>query len=591
MDIRTDAQIAAHRLVMASLAALAGLALWALVEQWDNPALPAAAYLAAFTFTASFSTMALALAGPVSVRAALSGALAPAILLTALVSLAGARYAVATSFLDDPVMLSVAGILVLFATPFLLVWMTERAEWASYARLFDAAWRMVVRYTVALAFVAVFWLLAFLGNALLKLVDVTVIDVVLRTDWARYMASGAILGLGLAVVHELRETLSPYLLLRLLRLLVPAVLAIVGVFLLAIPLRGFGQLFGEFSAAGTLMAVAIAAITLVSAALDRDDSAAVRTRGLRLATRALALILPLLAVLAVWAVLLRVRQYGLTPDRILALAVSAFLLAYGACYCGAALLGKGWMARIRKVNVGMALLVLLVGALWMTPVLNVYRLSAQSQLARYESGAASLDQLALWQMAHEWGKAGQAALVQLEAMRERPDHADLVARIEMVRSEPNPFQLERLVQQGKAPNRAAELLDLMPVRPAGATMTLGRFLEVPDYGLDAWLQACNRALPDGRAGCVLVQGGFAPVVAEEDQAVVIYLDGDGQSRADHVVWLEEGASISTMVQSGTGDWPALPDTAIADALDGRFDIRPSGQKALVLEGLELVPAR
>lgn len=589
MAITTDNQIALHRVVMFALGGLCGLALWALGEQWNNPALPAAAYLALFCFVATYASVALVLAGPVSVARALWGALIPATVLTCLISIAGLRLARSTEVLDDPVMLTVAALLVLFSTPFLLVWLQDRRFWRSYAHLFDAAWTMTVRYGVAWGFVAVFWLVVFLGNALLDLVDVTAIDVVLRTDWARFSLSGAILGLGLAVVYELRGTISPYLFLRLLRLLVPVVLTVVLVFLVAVPLRGLTHLFGEFSAASTLMGAAIAAITLISAALDKDDSAAVRTRGLRLATRGLALVLPLLGVLAVWAVVLRVHQYGWTPDRILAFAVSLFLLIYGLGYCGSVLARTGWMGRIRQVNTAMALTVLAVGMVWMTPVLDVYRLSTNSQIKRFDAGQLSLDQLALWQMAHDWGRAGQAGLTRLEAMTQRPDHAGLVERIGTVRAETNPYQFEQAILRQTAPDRAATLFETLPVRPSGQAVALQKLIDIPTYRVDGWLQGCDQTLEDGQAACVLILGGFMPSASPDDQAVVLYLGPNGQVRADYVHWHDGEVSVSVMFDAAAGSWPELTPEAISGALDGAFEVRPSGVAALFLNGAALVP--
>ncbi|MEY8837405.1 DUF4153 domain-containing protein, partial [Cribrihabitans sp. XS_ASV171] len=121
----------------------------------------------------------------------------------------------------------------------------------------------------------------------LELVEIDLLEKLFRTDWLAFALSGAVLGLALAVLHELRDRLSPFLVLRLTRLLVPVLLAVVAVFLVALPLRGLSRLFGEFSSAGTLMSVTIAAITLISTALDRDRAHEVESPGLRLATRIL----------------------------------------------------------------------------------------------------------------------------------------------------------------------------------------------------------------------------------------------------------------------------------------------------------------
>ncbi len=590
MKSKDDMPIVAHRAVMAGLGAAAALALWALGDNWDDPAMSPALYLALFTFVACFASVALALAGPVPVGRALKGALGPAVVLTLLVSLAGLRHVVATDLLDDPVMLAVAAVLVVFSTPFLMVWLQDRRGWADYARLFDAAWTMTVRYAVAWAFVAVFWLVAFLGDALLDLVDVGVIDRLMRSDWARFTVSGGILGLGLAVVYELRDTVSPYLFLRLLRLLVPVVLVVVAVFLGAIPLRGLTGLFGDFSAAAILMGAAVVAVTLISTALDRDDRRAVATGGLRVATRALAVLLPLLAALAVWAVLLRVRQYGWTPDRVLAMAVALFLLTYGAFYSVSVLRGGAWMRRIRQVNVIMALAVVAVSALWMTPVLDVYRIAANSQLARFQSGHGTLDQLALWQLAHEWGRSGQAALDQLEAMTGHPEYRELVSRIADAREGANAYQFGLAVQQRKMPDKAAELVRLLPVRPRGAEVHPDLFSDASAFQLNHWLDACNRQLSDGRPACVLVQGAFSPGVAPEQQGMLLYLDANGNIWANHLRLMSDAELFVRQAFDPINiSWPALPEKVIQQALDGDFEVRPSGINALVIDNTVLAP--
>ena len=590
MAASQDMQIAIHRVVMFVLGGAMALALWMLGENWDNPALSPALYLALFSFVAVFSAVTLALAGPVPTPRAVGGGLISAILITVLISLAGRRHETATDLLADPVTMSVAGLLLVFSTPFLSVWLQDRHAWRRYDALFDAAWTMVVRFFVAWVFVAVFWLVVFLSDALLTLVDVTIIDRLLSTDWAWFALTGGVLGLGLAVVHELRQKISPYLVLRLTRLLVPVVLVVVALFLAAVPFRGLSQLFGDFSAATTLMGSAIAAIVLISIALDRSDEHAVSTRGIRAATMALAVLLPLLTGLAVWAVALRVRQYGWTPDRVLAATAAGFLLAYGLGYCASVLARRGWGARIRKVNVVLALLVIVVSMAWMTPVLNPYRISTNNQVARFQAGKSTLDQLALWQMAQEWGRAGQAGLERLEAMRDHPDYTNLAARIDEARTSPNLYRFEQAAEHRAAPERAAELAALMALRPAGDPLSADAFAEVPAFRMQQWLEGCRRALPDGRAGCVLIRGRFLPVVDAADQGIVLYLDANGRARANHLLIGSDGGMAVREVFDPVADrWPTLEAETVARALDGGFEIRPSGGNALFIGDAVLVP--
>ncbi|MEY8827757.1 hypothetical protein AB9K34_04975 [Sedimentitalea sp. XS_ASV28] len=585
-------QAVRHRLIMAGLGGIAGLALWALGERWGDPAVPPAAFLALFAFVASYALVALALCGPITVARALAGGLAFAATFTVLISIAGLRYKAATDLFNDAAMLSVSAVLVLFCTPFLLVWLQDRTAVLRYDRLFDAAWMLTARYALAWVFVAAFWLVAFLSDALLDLVDITVIDTLLRPGWVRFGVSGAVLGLGLAVMQELRHTLSPYPLLRLFRLLVPLVLAVIAVFLVAVPLRGLRGLFGEFSAGGTLIGAAAVAVSLISMALDRDDAMAVRTRGLQLATRCLALLVPALAALAVWAVVLRVRQYGWTPDRILAMTVASFLLIYGLGYAGAVLTGRSWMARVRQINVWVALLAIAVAVAWMTPLLDVYRISTASQLARYESGHTAPAQLALWPLAHEWGRAGEAGLAALETAAEKSDNALLVQRIGDVRIATNRYQFEEELQIRDLSERMSALLNLMPVRPDGASVEPETLRNLPAYLLNAWLDGCRRKTADGRPGCVMVKGAFLPSVAAGEQAMILYLDDKSDTRISHV-FLQPGSSVSIrdVLDTETLGWPKLPSATISEVQDGRYSLQPSGVNALAVGGQLLAPAQ
>jgi uncharacterized protein DUF4153 len=588
MALSRDMQALRHRLVLSGLGAIAALALWALADNWEDPALSPPLYLAVFTFVATYFSVALALAGPVRVDKALAGALLIAVPVTALVSLAGLRQVVATDLLDEAVMLSVIAVLVFCSIPFLLVRLETPDKWRNYAALFDATWSMVVRYSAAYIFVGVFWLVTFLSNALLELVGVDIIDRLLQTDWAPFALSGAVLGLGLAVVYELREKLSPFLILRLLRLLVPVVLVVLVIFLAAIPFRGLGELFGEFSSAATLMGAAIVAIILISTALDRDDTMAVHTSGLSIATRALAVLVAPLAALAAWAVLERILQYGWTPDRLLAMAAASFVLAYGVGYAGAVLRGQGWGARVRNVNVAMAMAIIGVAALWLTPVLDPFRISANNQVARFEAGRSDLDQLPVWALQNDWGKAGQKGLARLEG---KPGQDELATRIEAVRNQASKYQFQRALDAAETSQIAQDLARLMPVRPIGASMPEAAFDNLESYRTTRWLQGCNRPLPDGRPGCVLIRGVFSPTLQEGAQAMVLFLDDQGRTRANHLLIPDSGdVRVNEVIDPVAVYWNFLPGDAVARALDGDFEIRPSGANALFIGGAVLVPS-
>ncbi|WP_406648959.1 DUF4153 domain-containing protein [Aliisedimentitalea scapharcae] len=585
----SSASLMKDRLLFSVLGSGLALALWGLGENWNHSAWPRGAFLAAFTFVSVYAAVVLALIGPVSMGRALIGAGLIAVPATVLVSLGGQRYVDPMQLLDRAPALTVTVLLVYLATPFLSVILRNRSAWRDYALLFDTAWSFSTRYLLAWILVSVFWLLVFLSDALMNLIGIDLIERLLDSEWVVFGLSGGVLGLGLAVVYELRQTLSPFVVLRMFRMLVPFVLVIVALFLAALPFRGLSQLFGAVSSAGTLMSVCISAICLISIAVDRDDDARVSSAGLNLATRGLAILLPGLAGLAIWAIAIRVAQYGWTPDRVLAAVFSIVLGLYGAGYAGASLINRRWTGLIRGWNVIMAFGVMTVSAAWLTPVLDANRISTNSQITRFSAGELTTQQLALWAMQHDWGTAGQAGLARLEALVDHPEHAQLVQSIEVVQTQPDKYRFEQTLIDQRAPEELAQLVAAMPVRPENNPLSVADLSGLPEFRRTQWLTACTQIRPEGTPGCVMIRGQFLP--GSEEQAMVLFVDEFNRTRVNHLIVRADGVQVQDAYDMATRGWPELPANAVADALNGDFDLRPRGGVALHIGGqtLEAIP--
>ncbi len=225
------------------------------------------------------------------------------------------------------------------------------------------------------------------------------------------------------------------------------------------------------------------------------------------------------------------------------------------------------------------------------PVLNAYRISANSQMARFQAGRASLDELPFWSLQHDWGRAGHDALVQLEGLTGRADQAEILTRIAAARTQPSQYQFNQAIEIRQAPGSAQTLARLMPVRPKGVPLPDDVFATLQPFQVTRWLEACNRTLPDGRPGCVLIRGVFSLDADGRTQAMVLYLDDRGRGRANHL-WLREGGDIEVneVFDPAADRWAVLPADAVAQALDGAFGIRPSGINALHIGDAILVPA-
>ena len=590
MTLSPAMQMAQRRIMLFCLGFVSGLVLWLLAENWDNPKLPAALYLALMGFFGSYATLCLALIGPVSVRRAMVGALILAVPFTALMSLAGLRYELATDVLDNTILVSVSLLLMIVATPFLIVSLQDRHAWETYVALFETAWALTIRYLLAWIFVGLFWSMMFLSDALLSLVNVQIIEWLMDIDWLNFALTGGVLGLAMAVIFELRATVSPYLLLRLLRLLVVPVLAVVTLFLAAIPLRGLSQVFGEFSAAATLMSVALVMITLVAVVLERDDDRMRDSVTISISTQLLALLLPLVTGLAGWSIWMRVAEYGWTPDRVLAACVSAILLGYGALYALSVLRRSGWAARIRQANVGLAVVTLVISAAFLTPILNTDRIAANSQVARFLDGRLQMDDLPLWEMQNDWGRAGLQAIMALESSARGKDPV-LVERLQELRRAEDRWAFRRLQTADNLDLLKAEIVELTPIRPVGRSLRVEDLEGLAQYELNSWLSGCQLILSDGRPGCALIMDQFDPWSDDNGQGMLFYRNSDRALavKVNLLTFDTQGQAALNSVNVLTGEpRPRFETRTLKSILDGQYSVGPSSLRALHVGGREIM---
>jgi hypothetical protein len=577
-------EIAAARLSHAAVGAVAGLSAWALVDVVPDVIHNTRIVLLMVAAGLGFFGVLLALLGPVRLIPAALAALGMALPAAALLTWASFRHVQVEAFLDGGTGVAAFVYLLAIGAPFVTAGLHRHGGWRHYGLLFDAAWSLVVRFFAAWLFVGVVWLVVLLSDQLLSLVGITIIQRVIDFAPVPYLISGIALGLGLAMVHELRDYVSPFLVIQLLRVLLPALLVVLAVFILALPFRGLGDLFGQFSAAATLIAVAVAGITLVTTAVHRDDNVSVQGAGMLAATRLLSVLLPVPAMLALWAVWLRVDQYGLTPARVAALLAAAVVLVYALAYATAILAGADWRKHQRGVNRWMALVTLAIAALWLTPLLNAERMATASQIARAEAGVPD-DELALWEMAHDWGIAGRRGLARLEAWARTAGDDEMLALIDRARSNATRWGYETLPSDADIP----PLGGVLQVRPEGRSLPPGALDALNGAERRKIHDACRRRVRGGHPGCVIVIAAFEPQEAAE-RAIGVFADG-GPVALVEAYRLQDGR----LTQHGyprdiaANGYPTVPVDMIGDILEGRFRLVPSPRTVLEIGGMKLFP--
>lgn len=576
------------RAVMAAVGGLVGLAMWLLFEVAVDVVTNPHGFVMLASLVAGGAAVLLAMAGPLGLGRATLGAAILAVPAALALGWASFGFDTLDTFMQSGLPIVAWSGILFVGTPFITVFLQPNGDWRSYPALFDCAWGIVVRYAAAWLFVGLFWGILLLSNALLEIVDITVIEDILDVDPMPHVLTGIMLGLAIRVVHEMRDYLSPFMLLRLLRLLVPVVLVVLGIFVAALPFRPFDGLFGELSPAATLLVVALGAISLISVAVDKDEDHAVKLGFMRLATEGLAILLPILAGLAGYAVWLRVAQYGWTPDRIAAAIAAGVVILYGVAYALSVLLRGAWMQHVRVVNLGMAMLVLVLGFAWLTPIINAERISTRNQVARYLDGKVEPGALAIWEMQHRWGRAGAAGLAELTAL-DGEAHAELHRAIELAQTTERRHIYERRATDTGREEKISRLHAQIKVLPQGREITAEMFAELPNHRIDDWLLACER---DPEPGCVVVLGGFSTRAEDAGETGgIAFLPGRAE-RYDAVgLRIVDGRLIlgSYLRDTETGMALGLTGRDVEAVLDGGYRIAPSSRKSLWIGDMEINP--
>lgn len=569
-----------NRLLLSGFGAIAGVCFYAIEQALSHDLFSYRLALALGLFILMLSGGAISMAGVVPLRRAALMSAALGAIIAALGSWAGLRFNPLDQFDGDPVTIMAVLILGFLPLPFLMA--AQTSHWRSYSAVFRHAWALFLRLSFAWLFVGLVWALIYLSDALFDLVGLPVIDQLLEVEVTPWIVTGLLFGLAVAIVDELSDYMSPYLILQVMRLLVPFVLLVFAVFLLALPFRGLNGLFGDLSAAGILLTMAAGAVALISAAADEADDTAPLPGFMLRASQGLALISVVPAALGAWAIWTRVVQYGWTPERLFAAWAAVFILCYTTAYAVSALRGA-WRARVRQANIYLALGLIASAALWLTPLLNPQRISAQSHIDRFTKSGFQPNYLDSYALSR-WGEAGKTALADLADLATRPGQDQLAAVL-----------LQSKTLSG-APDAAAlriSLAKIMPLQPQSPAAIAARdrvFAAAEAYQLKEWQDGCNATLPGGQPGCAMVVADLH--TGRPGDEVIIAQRSIGQFFAVSEITVTDGYAQARQLVGSNGQYPQFDQAvAILQALQSAAPVVvPSPLMMLKLGDTELMIA-
>jgi hypothetical protein len=310
-----------------------------------------------------------------------------------------------------------------------------RRLFAPYERYFDLGSRHAAQLLLAVLFTGAFWAVLALGAQMFNLIGIEFLVELIDETWFFFPAT---FGVFAAAIHltDLRSGMvrgARALGLALLSWLLPAMTGLTTAFFVALLFTGLQPLWETRAATAILLGAAAALVVLVNAAYQ--DGVAQPGPILRWSARAASLLMTPLAVLAAYALYLRIEQHGLTPERIFALAV----LAVGACYVIAYLVGAfwpRWMKPLEAGNVASAFLALAVAISLFSPIADPARISVADQMRRLETGAVSPANFDVTFLRFDGASYG------LEALRRLRDDRSTVERARLAQRASNALQAQ-----------------------------------------------------------------------------------------------------------------------------------------------------
>jgi len=166
---------------------------------------------------------------------------------------------------------------------------------------------------------------------------------------------------------------------------------------------------------------------LINAAFQDGEVGNQIARVLRISARVACLLLLPIASIAIYALALRVSQYGWTDDRIKAASCLLIATCYAIGYLWGALERKGWLARIAQTNIFTALLVVLVLFSLYTPLADPARLSVNNQVTRLMNEVTTPAHFDFTYLRFEGARYGDATLHELQS-NTHGEHADIIRK-------------------------------------------------------------------------------------------------------------------------------------------------------------------
>lgn len=431
-----------------------------------------------------------------------------------------------------------------------------------YSSLFRFAWSNILIAAIAAVFLGVFWLVLILWWSLFDLIGIRFFNDLFQESIFAWVFSGGVVGLGIAIARE-NGKLVPVLrrvVLMLFQVLAPVLAVAALLFLAVLPFTGLQVLWATKSATLVLVCLLFALSLFVNAVVQDGDRPVPFGRWMNWLMMATLVAMPVFAAIAIYAVRLRIGQYGLTPERFIGQLIVIVAALHALAYAAAVVLKRGgWAGFVTRVNPWIAAIVVALALLMLTPAADPYGWSARAQMARLLDGKIEAEKFDFGYLKFELGKPGQAAFERLKAVKDQPQQAVIdrkLAEADKAQSYWETLGNPNVVK----PDEMVLIRGKLVIRPAGAA--------VPDEVL--------KAINDQRGWA------FRNCLDDKDQCGVLETDVDEDGQPEYL-FLSKGYALSGPLLYKDGERWLMRDTSHPGE-----DTREAVWAAFVAGDIELV---
>ncbi len=300
-------------------------------------------------------------------------------------------------------------------------------EGGYYQACFDAAWRHGLMLALSIVLTGIFWLVLKLGDLLFLSAGSDILNQLMdeRYFWVTVTTTVFAAALHITDTRDKLTRGARTLALTLLSWLLPLLVALVAGFLVLLVINGVETLWRTKWAAFSTLSGAVLFVVLINTVYrdGRDDDPSPLI--LRWASVAGTVLLVPLVALAGYALLLRVRQYGWTVDRVLAMIVTGTGACYAAGYLASVLRTGVRMKLLERTNIVVALLIVGVLLALNSPLADPHRIAVNSQVARLQAGTLEPARFDFRYLTAKSGRYGFDGLRQLAATSEGPNAGEI----------------------------------------------------------------------------------------------------------------------------------------------------------------------